>query len=95
MEKFKAWLFGVWNKEVEAWRGLQEALSADKNKVPVLSSSGEPTIITNTEVWLRRFITPVVVTFVGIFLIWSFFKEQARPKKKYSHHGVNRYGERY
>jgi hypothetical protein len=90
------WFKKIWNMEVDAYQNLQIAIKDDQNWPITNEETGKKDDHARLKIWFKQFFIAIIIFFAGLFLIFSFFqKDVARTKKKYSHHGVNKYGESY
>jgi len=98
MGDFTGWLKKLWDIEVNAYHSLKTAIALDKNGTPVMvtdSKTGEKVAKTNVSIWFKASLVPIIIFAVIVLFVWSFFNKTNPRDKRISHHGINRYGERY
>lgn len=75
----------IWAEQLKMWKALG----------PGLKTGG----ITGVVNWAKIFIVPLVIFIVTVIIVWSVIKPSSRRTGgRYgdrSHHGVNKFGERY
>lgn len=92
------WFKKLWDIEVKAYHSLKTAINEDKTHIPVLVPNpitGQDEPKTHLQLWFKTALVPIIIFAVVVLLVWSIFNKNRPGDKRKSHHGVNRYGERY
>ena len=83
----------LWKHLVKMYQSLKVALETDKEEAEVVKRLGQTEKKGNLNLfaWFKLFWVTLAIMFVAVFVIWNYIK----PRPKGSHHGYNKYGERY
>ena len=74
------------------YQSLKTAIETDKADNESAKIKGLTTkSYGNLTAWFKLFWVTLAIMFVAVFVIWNYIK----PRPKGSHHGYNKYGERY
>lgn len=84
--------------EVKAYHALKAALEKDKSHIPELITNpitGKLEPHTHLSLWFKASLVPIIIFAVFVLLVWSFFNKTNTRDRRRSHHGINKFGERY
>jgi len=87
-KNFSSWL-------VTNWKYLNTAIKLDQEDNEKAKSTGQPLAMPqgNIKNWFKLFGFGTIILITSVFVIWEIIKP--RPSYTKSHHGINKYGERY
>ena len=85
------------NHLIEMWKYFFTALEFDRQDKELSRSSGVPVPMPNGNLknWFRIFGITLLIIVIIIFGLWNIVIGPKTKKQKVSHHGINKYGERY
>jgi heme/copper-type cytochrome/quinol oxidase subunit 2 len=79
----------TWEYLTDMWVSLKTSIDQDKNWSVTNKNTGKTE--SRVWVWFKTFWIVLAIILISAFVIWNYIK----PREKTSHHGWNRYGERY